>query len=143
MNEKIKSSPYENNDKRSTDTQVEETDAQMLMVGIKMDDFDDSPYPLMSLNNKIKNEETAADHMSGTIFPSNTSHEHIFSQEKGYIILNWVLIDNQSTVHVICNPNLLNNIRRMDRTMNIFYNSGVRTTRMVGGMPGVVEVWYH
>ena len=27
--------------------------------------------------------------------------------------------------------------------MNIFCNTGVKTTDMVGDMPGVGEVWYH
>ena len=113
------------------------------MAGIKTDDSDSSPYSMMFLNNAIQNEETTVYHRGGAIFPSSTSHEHILSQAKSAINRNWLLIDNQSTVHVICNPNLLNNIRRMDRTMNIFYNAGVKTTRMVGGMPRVVEVWYH
>ena len=39
--------------------------------------------------------------MSGIIFPIIPSREHILSQEKGAINRNWVLIDNQSTVHMI------------------------------------------
>ena len=108
-----------------------------------MEDFDNSPYSLMFLNNAIQNEETTADHRSGTIFPSITIHEHILIQAKGDINRNWVLIDNQSTVHVIYNLKLLNNIRRTDRTIHIFCNAGVKTTDMVGDTPGMGEVWYH
>ena len=64
---------------------MEETGAQMLMTGLKMDNFDNSPPSLMFLNNAIQNEETNADHRSGTLFPSSTSHEHILSQAKGSI----------------------------------------------------------
>ena len=140
VNETRNSSPSTNNDKKSTDTPVDETGAQMLMTGLKMDNFDDSPYFLMFLYNAIQNEETTTDHMIGTIFKSITSHEHILSQAKGDINRNWVLIDNKFTVHVICNPKLLNNIQRTDRTMRIFCNAGVNTTDMVGEMPGVGEV---
>ena len=79
VNETIKSSTCENNDKRSTDTPAEETSAQMLTARLKMDNFDDSSYSLMFLNNAIQNEETTADRRSGTIFLSITSHEHILS----------------------------------------------------------------
>ena len=85
-----------------------------------MDDFDDTPYSMMFLNNVIQNEETAADHRSGTIFTSSNSNENILSQAKGDINLNWLLIDNQSPVHVICNTKLLKKIRRTDRKMYIF-----------------------
>ena len=97
----------------------------------------------MFLKNSIQNEETTADHRSGTIFPSSTSHEHILSRAKGNINRNWILIENQSTVHVICNKKILNNIQRTDKTMHIFCDSGVKTTDMVGDMLGVGEVCYH
>ena len=88
MNETIKSSPNANNEKRSTETPVEETGAQILLAGLKMDDFDDSPYSLMFLNNSIQNEETTADNRIGTIYPSITSHKHTLSQAKGAINRN-------------------------------------------------------
>ena len=90
MNEKRKLSTSDNNYKRSTDTLVEETGAQTIMPGLEMDGFDDSPYYLMFLKNAIQNEETNSDHRGGTIFPSSTSHEHIFSQAMGAINRNWV-----------------------------------------------------
>ena len=56
------------------DTPVEETGAQMLTAGLKMDVFDNPPYSLMFLNNAIQNEETTSEHRSGTIFSSSTSN---------------------------------------------------------------------
>ena len=88
LNETINSSLFENNYKRSTDTPVEDTGTQMIMLGIGMDDFVDSPYYLMPLKKSILNEETNADHRSGTIFPSSTSHEHTLSQSKDAINRN-------------------------------------------------------
>ena len=54
-----------------------------------------------------------------------------------------MLIGNQSTACVIYNPEPLNNIRRTDQTIHIFFNAGVKTTDMVGDMPGVGVIWYH
>ena len=137
MNETRNSSPYANNDKRRTEKQVGDTGAQMLMAGLEIDDFDYSPYYLIFLNNEIQNEEIAEDHRSGNIFTISTSHENILSQAKGDINLNWVSIENKSTVHVLCNPKLLNNIRRTDQKIHLFCNAGMETTDVVGEMPGV------
>ena len=115
----------------------------MLMSGLEMDNFDGLPYSLMFMNNVLKNQENTVDNRSGTIFPSITSHEHIPSQAKGDINRNWVLIYNHSTVHIIRNPKLLNNRRRTDQKIHIFCNTGVKSTDMVGDIPGVWEVWYH
>ena len=114
---------------------MEDTGTQILMAGLKMGDFDDSPYSLMFLKNAIQNKETTADHRSDTIFTSSTSNKNIFNQAKGAINLNWVLINHQSTVYVIFNPKLLNNIQITDLKMNIFFNAGVKTTDTVVEMP--------
>jgi hypothetical protein len=41
-------------------------------------------------------------------------------------------IDNQSTVHQIANPNLLKNIRKSSKPINIHCNSGVSKTELDG-----------
>ena len=53
MCEARKSSSHKNNDKKIKETPVEDTGAQMPIAGLKIDDFDDSPYFLMFLNNAI------------------------------------------------------------------------------------------
>ena len=82
VNETINSSSYTNYEKSITNTPVEETGTQKIMARIKMDNFDNSPYSLMFLNNAIQKEETNADHRSGTIFPSSTIHDNILVQAK-------------------------------------------------------------
>jgi hypothetical protein len=57
---------------------------------------------------------------------------------------NWILLDNQSTVNVFCNKDLLKNVRKTDRRMTIMCNAGATVRSMIGeldGYPG--EVWYN
>ena len=56
------------------ETPVEETGAQKIMVGIKIDRFENGTYSLMFLKNSIQNKATTAEHRSSTKLPSNTIH---------------------------------------------------------------------
>jgi len=56
---------------------------------------------------------------------------------------NWVVLDNQSTIDVFQNKNLLTNIRDSGKMLKIHCNVGVATTSLVGYLPGYGEVWFY
>ena len=56
---------------------------------------------------------------------------------------NWVLLDNQSTIDVFQNKELLMNVWESGRVLNIHCNAGVASTSIVVDLPGYGEVWLY
>jgi hypothetical protein len=60
----------------------------------------------------------------------------------GVIPKTWILLDNQSTVNVFCNAELLSDIREVDITLTIYSNAGSSDTRWMGTLRGFGDVWF-
>jgi hypothetical protein len=98
----------------------EETAEQMLMSGVENDEFDDTDFVFHQLD------------------------ESQYESERKHIPKAWILLDNQSTVDVFANGDLMRDIHTTTRSMTIRCNAGVTRTNMIGrveGYPG--EVWYN
>jgi hypothetical protein len=56
--------------------------------------------------------------------------------KNGRIPKAWILLNNQSTVNVFHNEDLIDYIRCGDGFMDIHCNEGVTSTNLVGDLPG-------
>lgn len=72
-------------------------------------------------------------------------HGCVLKQDDGhkYIPNSWILLDNQSTVDVFHNADLLENIREVNSSMQIHCNAGITSTNLQGDLAGYGTVWYH
>ena len=78
-------------------------------------------------------QEGTTNVLSGVESPSGFS----FSQSRSSRIpKEWTLLDNQSTVNLFCNEDLLVNVRSASGRMNVQCNAGARGTDTVGDPPG-------
>ena len=68
----------------------------------------------------------------------------LLTTKSSHIIPNtWILLDNQSTIDVFSNRNLLRGIHKINATMNIHCNAGSKQTSEIGVFPGYGRIWYH
>ena len=122
-------------------TATSQVSAQMLNLGL-MDSFDDAPYQLMFCTMGEPHKETFT-HRGANKKKADINYNNVLSQAKGKIDKDWLLLDNQSTVNVVCNPALLTNIRQIKQCMYIYCNAGMTSTNWVGDFEGYGTVWFH
>jgi hypothetical protein len=67
-----------------------------------------------------------------------------FQQFEAHEMRNWILLDNQSSVSVFCNRDLVQNIRKSsDGDMHLSTNGGVLVTSNKADLPQWGEVWFN
>ena len=62
---------------------------------------------------------------------------------KGRLDHLWVLLNNQSTVHIFCNEMFLVNVRKSRNALELHTNAGSTIINEIGELPGVGTVWFH
>jgi hypothetical protein len=73
-----------------------------------------------------------------------TEESYQFAQVEGQLPKTWILLDNQSTVNIFYNKDLLEDVKTTRCCMHIRCNAGWSMMNMIGRLPGFPgEVWYN
>ena len=105
--------------------------------------YESKQYPYLSVYNGVRllYRNYQKNLLGGN---ENVSFEHILQQSKGESICkSWLLLDNQSTVNVFANKELLTDIQEVPMWLKILSTGGISKTNQIGHFKGYGWVWYH
>ena len=73
----------------------------------------------------------------------STYKDHEDNEERIRVDENWLLLDSQSTIDVIKNPDMLKDIQETNEELTIHCTAGISKTKMMGTLPEYGRVWYY
>jgi hypothetical protein len=80
----------------------------------------------------------------GFMFQLQSVNDFSFQQSGDEDLRRWILLDNQSTVNVFCNPGLVRNVRRAPNPLELKCNAGVVHVDKIADLPGYPDpVWFN
>ena len=88
-----------------------------------------------------EDRESAQQHLTASFLFTQCAKG--MQQQQDHLPWLWVLLDNQSTVDVLSNKDLLKDVYKADTTLDIHCNAGVSSMDLKGKLQGYREVWYH
>ena len=59
-----------------------------------------------------------------------------FQLYQAHEMRNWILLNNESTVTIFCNPDMATNIQEVDEQLDLVTNAGVLKTNTKAMIPG-------
>ena len=87
--------------------------------------------------------QQGSQHQTVTESDETISHAMSFSSSiQANIPKSWILLDNQSTVDIISNKNLIKNIRKSKTPITIHSHAGSRVLTQIADLPSYGVVWF-
>jgi hypothetical protein len=69
-------------------------------------------------------------------------HHQLYQQQDR--MNEWILLDNESTITIFCNPNMVRNIRETNKEyLDLVTNAGVLRTTQKATIPGWRRAWFN